>query len=259
MFNLMLGADRPSAVAGGSLAEALDWTESLGLDCRVPVRRGAEFGEAEAAEDQLNRRGYRRTGTLATLSRGLAPPPFEPSAEIQVEELVDESKVEAFDYFLDAGYETDRDGQAFFMGLLQRRDWRCYMASDGDGYLAAAAAMMHFEIPQLVFAGTASDARRSGAHLALLHRSIEDIRAIGDARPYSRPQGIFAITEESLDCPESLSPGARNLVRAGFQLIDVRAVWQPPAELVAGEDDADEDDEDDEDGPGDDRVLGLGG
>lgn len=259
MFNMLLGADRPSAVAAGALAEALDWTESLGLDCRVPVRRGAEFGEAEAAEDQLNRRGYRRTGTLATFSRGLAPPPFEPSGELQVEELVDESEIEAFDYFLEAGYGLDQDGQSFFMGLPQRRSWRCYMASDEKGPLASAATMMHLEFPQLVFAGTAVDTRRRGAHLALLHRSIEDIRARCDARSLSRPRGIFAITEEALDCPETLSPGARNLVRAGFRLVDVRALWRPPEDLVADGDDAEEDDWGDDDGPGDDRVLGLGG
>lgn len=257
MFNVVLGADRPGAVTDGHLAGALEWTESLGLDCRVPVRRGVQLGEPGEAEDHLNRRGYRRTGALATFVRGLAPSPFQPSA-IEVERLVDEAEAETFDYFLEAGYGVEHAVGSFFMGLLGRREWRCYMASDETGPLASAAMMMHCEVPQLVFAATAENARCRGGHAALLHRAIEDIRASADGRPLSRPQGIFAITEEALalERPDSLSPGARNLIRAGFRLAGIRTVWQPPAELVApGDDDEEGSDED----PGDDHSFELGG
>lgn len=255
MFNVLLGADRPGAVTDGHLAGALEWTESLGLDCRVPVRGGAKFGEPGEAEDHLNRRGYRRTGTLATFVRGLAPSPFRPSA-IEVERLVDEAEAESFNYFLEAGYDVEHAVSSFFMGLLRRQEWRCYMASDETGPLASAATMMHCEVPQLVFAATAENARCRGGHAALLHRAIEDIRASGDGRALSRPEGIFAITDEALDCPNRFSPGARNLVRAGFRLADIRTVWQPPPELVApGDDDEEASDED----PGDDHTFELGG
>jgi hypothetical protein len=257
MFNAMLGADRPGAVTEGHLAAALDWTESIGLDCRVPVRGGAEFGEPGAAEDHLNRRGYRRTGALATFVRGLAPSPFQPSA-IEVERLVDETKAETFNHFLATGYGVEPAGHDFFIGLLRRHEWRCYMASDEEGPMASAATMMHYEIPQLVFAATAEDARCRGAHAALLHRAIEDIRASGDGKPLSGPEGIFAITEEALKCPDSFSPGARNLIRAGFRLVDIRTVWQPPAELVAPEDD-DEEERDEDPDEDDDHSFELGG
>jgi|GEM_PF-3782936 len=31
---------------------------------------------------------------------------------------------------------------------------------------------------------------------------------------------------------EGVHSGARNLLRAGFRLVDVRSVWRPPEELV---------------------------
>ena len=46
------------------------------------------------------------------------------------------------------------------------------------------------------------------------------------------PRKVFAITEETFECPAELSPGGRNLMRAGFRLVDTRTVWQPPEELL---------------------------
>ncbi|HMB54771.1 MAG TPA: hypothetical protein VKU40_15745, partial [Thermoanaerobaculia bacterium] len=131
----------------------------------------------------------------------------------------------------------------FITGLLGRREWRTYLARDESGPIAAAATMMHFEKPQLAFAGTDEQCRGRGAHLALLQRSIEDARDAGAGQ-------LFAVTEESLECPEDLSAGARNLVRAGFRLLDVRTVWQPPEELLApeGRDEEDEEGEGERDG-----------
>ncbi len=49
----------------------------------------------------------------------------------------------------------------------------------------------------------------------------------------------------------TLSAGARNLLRAGFRLVDVRTVWQPPEELIAPAEDEEGEEEwggEDEDG-----------
>ena len=88
--------------------------------------------------------------------------------------------------------------------------------------------------------------RGRGGHLALLHRRLEDIAAAP-----APAREIFAITEESLECPGVLSAGARNLLRAGFRLRDVRVVWQPPEDLLTPEKE-DEDEHEDEWGGGDD-------
>jgi hypothetical protein len=207
-------------------------------------RRG-EFGEPDAAEDHLNRRGYRRTGTLATLARSAAPPGFSAPPGIEVEELVDESMIETFSHMLAPAYGLKWSGHGFIVGLPGKRDWRTYVASDSEGPLAAAAMFMHYETPQLAFAGTPEEGRGGGAHMALLHRRIEDARAAGAGQ-------LFAVTEESLDCPHTVSPGARNLLRAGFQVVGIRTVWQPPEELIAGEED--EEDEEDLDEPDDEDL-----
>jgi hypothetical protein len=227
LFNVLLGADRHNAVGQGHLAAALEWTESIGLDLRIPVRGKGEFDEATEAEDFLNRRGYRRTGTLATFARGAAAVDFEAPPEIEVEELAGEEKIETFGNILAPAYGLEWSND-FIFGLPGRRDWRTYIASDEEGPMAAAATMMHYETPQLAFAGTEESCRGGGAHLALLHRRIEDARAVGAG-------GLFAVTEETSERPEDLSAGARNLVRAGFGLLEVRTVWQPPEELLAPE------------------------
>ncbi len=228
LFNMLLGAERYGAVERGHLEKALDWIESLGLDCRVPVRMEGEFGEPHVAEDHLNHRGYRRTGTLAMFTRDTAQPSFPIPPGIEVEQLVGESMVETFSHLLAPAYGLEWTGNGFIIGLPGRPDWRTYIATDENGPIGAAAMLMHYDVPQLAFAGAFEDCRGRGAHTALLHRRIEDARATGASE-------LFAVTEESLDFPDVVSPGARNLARAGFRLVDLRTVWQPPEDLIAPE------------------------
>ena len=241
MFNVLFGADRPGAVGHGHLGDALDWTESLGLALRVPVRGAGEFGEPAEAADFLQHRGYNRTAMSAVFARPPGPPGFPAPPGIEVELLEGESMVETFSNVLAPSYGLEWTGEGFIVGLPGRFDWRTYVAADETGSIAAAATMMHIDRPQLGFAGTLPACRRRGGHLALLHRQIEDVSA-------TRSSQLFAITDESLAFPEILSPGARNLVRAGFRLVDVRSVWRPPEELIGPWDDED----DEEDWPGDD-------
>jgi hypothetical protein len=244
LFNLVLGATVPGAVEGGHLAETLDWTESLGVDCRIPIR--SDFGEPAAAEDHLNQRGYRRTASLAMFVRGGEPPDFPPPAGIEVEEIT--AEIEGFSDF----FEPDDHlwaGHSFLIGLPGRRDWRSYIAADKDGGLGAATMMLHHEGAQLGFAATYESARGKGAHMALLRRQIVDGLDAGERE-------FFAITEESLDFPDSMSSAARNLVRAGFGLAAARTVWRPPEDLLA-EDDEGEGEPDDDDGPDGHHDFGL--
>ena len=131
LFNLVLGAERPGAVEDGHLAAALDWTESLGIDCRIPVR--PDFGEPDAAEDLLNRRGYRRTATQAMFVRDAADPDFPEPPGIEVDELLDESSCEGFSSLLAAGYGMEWTGHGFFIGLPGRRGWRNFPERGSTG------------------------------------------------------------------------------------------------------------------------------
>ncbi len=70
MFNVVLGADLPGAISEGHLGDALSWTESMGLDVRIPLRSSSQkVGEAAEAADYLRTHGYRRTGLSATFAR----------------------------------------------------------------------------------------------------------------------------------------------------------------------------------------------
>jgi hypothetical protein len=222
ILNLILGAGDAGAVEEGHLEEALDWIEGFGVDCRIPI--GARAPQAGAAEDLLNRRGYRRGGTLARFVRQSGPPGFPPPPGIEVRELTEFS--EGFGQFIGEGLELELPGQGFFDGLPGRPRWRSYFAIDArERPVAAATMMIHYEVAQLGFAATCEEDRRRGAHMALLHRRILDATA-------ARSRTLFADTEEPLEDPESPSPAARNLARAGFAQVAERTVWRPAPESL---------------------------
>ncbi|HSR95396.1 MAG TPA: hypothetical protein VLK56_11075, partial [Solirubrobacterales bacterium] len=123
LLNLVLGASDPGAVEEGHLAEALDWLESLGIDCRIPVR--PDFQESGAAEDHLNQRGYRRTASLARFVRNAATPDFPEPPGIEVDEFPEET--EGFSDYFDEGFELEYPAASFFDSMPGRRYWRCYV------------------------------------------------------------------------------------------------------------------------------------
>jgi hypothetical protein len=216
LLNLVLGAGEPTAVSKGHLARALKWMESLGVDYRVAVQDNAP--EGEAATELLDDRGHPRRGSLARFARRGGPPGFDPPPEIEVVEVTEFT--EGFGSFTGEGFGLQLMGQNFFDNLPGRPTWRSYVAIDDDERPIASATMMgHFEVTQLGFAATKERDRGRGAHTALLHRRIADVAVAGHART------IFADTEEPLEDDDGPSPGARNLVRAGFGQVSVRSVW----------------------------------
>jgi GNAT superfamily N-acetyltransferase len=255
LLNLVLGAAAPGAVAEGHLDAALEWTESLGVECRIPIPPDA--GESAAAEDRLNHRGYRRAATDAMLVRDDSPPRLPPPPGIEVDEHSEES--EGFSTYLGRGYGIECTSDDFFIALPAQRCWRAYVAVDAERQIGigAAATMRHYQVAQLGFASTVEDDRGRGVHAALIQRRLEDALAAGARR-------VFAVTEEPLEFPEADSPAARNLTRAGFAPAATRTVWKPPEELLAEDEDEGEwDDEDewdgDEDGLDGDHDFELGG
>lgn len=235
--NLVLGSGEPGAVSDGHLAEALDWIESLGIDCRIPIRPG--FEESEAAEDLLALRGYHRAAHLVRFVRDCSAPGFPDPPGIEVDEWTEET--EGFSDYFEDGFELDFPGSCFFGALPGRLSWRCYVAVDEkEGGAGAALMMMHPETAQLAFATTMDSVRGRGVHMALLRRRIIDAAATGRSK-------LFADTEEPVDDLDGPSRGARNLLRAGFKQLAARPVWRPPLPPEDEEEDDDEDDDDHED------------
>jgi GNAT superfamily N-acetyltransferase len=217
LLNLILGAAEQGAVKDGHLEAAVEWAESHGVDCRIPV--ATEGPEAGAAEDLLNRRGYRRTERLVRFVRDASPPRFFEPAGIEVDEVPE--FMEGFSDYLADGFGLNLIAGTFFDCLPERERWRSYVAIGEHGFgIGAATMMVDFGIAMLGFTATNPSERGKGGHLALLARSIRDAAA-------ARCQMIFTDAEEQLGDPPGHSAAARNLVRAGFREATVRPIWRP--------------------------------
>jgi hypothetical protein len=218
LMNLLLGAADAGAVSEGHLGRALEWIDSLELDCRVTLDPEGE--EAVAAEELLNQWGYAQAESQLRLLRDASEPDFPAPAGIEVVEI--EKFTEGFGELLSEGYELGQSRAWLFDCLPGRYPWRCYLALDEENghILAAAAIMLQWGMAaHLGFAATAEEARERGCHRALLHRCILD--AGKDDCPL-----LLAETSEPLGERDGPSPGARNLLRTGFRQASVRATWR---------------------------------
>lgn len=217
LLNLVLGAAVRGAVRDGHLEAAIEWVESHEVDCRIPV--ATDGPEAGAAEDFLNRRGYRRTERLVRFVRDTSPPRFAHPAGIEVDEVPE--FMEGFSEYLAEGFDLDSIAGAFFDCLPERDSWRTYVAIGDHGYgIGAATMMVDFGVTMLGFTATNAPERGKGGHLALLARSIRDAAAAGC-------QVIFTDAEEPFHEAPGESPAARNLTRAGFRESVARPIWRP--------------------------------
>jgi GNAT superfamily N-acetyltransferase len=217
LLNLILGAAENGAVKDGHLEAVIEWAESHGIDCRIPVATDAP--EAGAAEDFLNRRGYRRSQRLVRFVRDASPPRFPDPPGIEVDEVPEFT--EGFSEYLSEGFGLALVAGAFFDCLPERDRWRSYVAIGEHGYgIGAATMMVDFGVAMLGFAATSPQERGKGGHLALLRRCIRDAGATGC-------QVVFTDVEEPIAEPVGESPAARNLGRAGFIGAAVRPIWRP--------------------------------
>lgn len=217
LLNVLLGASEAGAVSGGHLEAAVGWAESRGVDCRIPI--AVDRPEAGAAEDFLNRRGYRRTESLDRYVRETSPPRFSEPAGIEVDDVPE--FMEGFGEYLSEGFGQDLMAGCLFDCLPERDRWRSYVAIGDQGHgIGAATMMIDFGVAMLGFAATDPSERRKGGNLALLRRCIRDAAEAGC-------HTLFADTEESLRDPSGRSQAARNLVRAGFRRTVTRPIWRP--------------------------------
>lgn len=220
LLNLLLGAAEPGAVGEGHLEEALEWIDSLGLDCRVPL--DPERPEAVPAEELLNQWGYRRAESQVRFVCDTSVPAFPLQAGIEVIEL--EGFTEGFGDLLSEGYELGSFDGWLFDCLPGREGWRCYVALDEREWPRAAAAMMlqwgiaaHF-----AFAATEEPFRGQGFHKALLNRCIRDAK---------RACPLFVSeTREPLGDRDGPSQGCCNLLRTGLHQASVRTTWRRVAD-----------------------------
>jgi GNAT superfamily N-acetyltransferase len=215
MMNLVLGATEPGAVVDGHLAAAAEWVGSRGVRSYVPATPG--LPDADAAEAWLAANGFSRGYAWMKFVRDAHPPRFAAPESVEVVELTVADQ-EPFGMIAATGFGLPAWGSAFFAGLPDHPDWRCYAARVNGEAQACAAMHIHAGVAEFGIAATLEPARGRGCQLALLRRRILD--AI-DAGCHT----LFVETGER--APDHPASSYRNILRAGFEEAYLRPNWQP--------------------------------
>jgi hypothetical protein len=220
-LNQVQGATEPDAVAGGHLANAIEWMRAREVEYRVFVPEGRP--NTDAAELWLESRGYERGSGWLTFVRDAAPPTERPNPSIKVWSLGDrEIDGEGLSSIITEAMDLPMTVESLFYSLPQRERWRCYTASlPGDERIVATASMfIHEGVAHLGPGNTLAVARGLGCNTELLRHRLAD----------AAEAGCHTVFAEAWDCPaESLSTVGRNLVRAGFEPAFGVRNWQRPA------------------------------
>jgi hypothetical protein len=220
-LNQIQGAAEPGAVAGGHLAEAVEWMRAREVDYLVPVaesRPGA--GEAE---EWLGRRGYERGGASLKFVRGTEPPQLPLDPRILIYELgEDEADGEGMSMIIPEAFGMPHTVGTLFFSLPQEAHWRCYTAAADpeEGVVSTGSMLIADGIAALGPGATLDRGRGRGCSLALLRRRLLDAAAAG----------CHTAFVELGECePEHLASARRNLLLAGFEEAYGSQVWQRPA------------------------------
>lgn len=219
-LNLIQGAAEPGAIAGGHVADAVEWMRSREVEYRMPVAAG--LPDTAAAEEWLREHGYElgeaRTVLVRDASAPLAPPE---DGEIEVFEVGDDELCgEGFDHLVREGAGLPGMAEMLFVGLPIRDDWRCYTAVPRpDAMPSAAAAMMIDDgVAVLGLDATLEAERGKGCNRALLHRRLLDAAAAG----------CRTVVAE-VGAGDELAAQRRNLAAAGFAQAYSTRDWRRPA------------------------------
>jgi GNAT superfamily N-acetyltransferase len=205
-----LGADEPATQA--VLDAAL---EAMGDDvaCYVVV---APEARPAALGDWLAERGLEPGWGWMSFRRGLEPVERRPTAL----RLVRVGAAEARDFgrIVVTGYGLPA-AAAPWAAEAPNLGWDCWLALDGDEPAAAAGVFMAEGVGYLGFAATLPEHRGMGGQNALLAERID----------HAREAGCDVVVTETGELREELpSNSYRNILRAGFTEVAVRANWLRP-------------------------------
>jgi hypothetical protein len=97
-----------------------------------------------------------------------------------------------------------------FRSTVGHEGWSHYLAWDGERAIGAGALRVDGEVGWLGLGATVSDARRRGAHSALLARRIRDAAAAGSS---------WVVCETTEETPARPNQSYRNMRRLGFEIL----------------------------------------
>jgi GNAT superfamily N-acetyltransferase len=222
MMNLVLGATEPGAVENGHLAGAVDWVESCGVECYVPVT--PSLAETAVAERWLAAHGFSPAYAWMKFVRDAHRPRFSGPNDVEVVEVTDPEQ-EPFGMIAATGFGLPVWAAAFFARLPGHEGWRCYVARVDGETQACAAMLIQDEIAEFGIAATLEPARGRGCQLALLRHRILDAAEAGC-------HTLFVETGERV--PNRPSASYRNILRAGFKEAYLRPNWRRDSHMLDG-------------------------
>jgi hypothetical protein len=211
-FNRVMGVGltRPATLA--DLQEIAGAYRPLGHpDVRLQISPEAE--PAAKLPGLLAEAGLRRAPRdWVKMARPTSDPPeLETELEITQAERTDAG---VFGKTVCSGFGMPPALAPWLASLVGRPGWRCYLALDDRGPVAAAALYLSEHAGWLGIAATRPDRRRRGAQGALLAQRIADAHRAGRA---------WAVAETGAPVGREPTPSYNNLQRAGFTLVHRRA------------------------------------
>jgi len=211
---LGLGVDTPATEVALDAALA-----AIGEDvsCYVAVAPGAAPPELL---DWLRTRGLEPGWGWMSFRRGLEDIPEQPTTLTLVK--VGPAEAEAFGGIVATGYGLP-GAAAAWAAETHGLGWDCWLALDGDEPAAAAGLYASEGVGYLGFAATLPEHRGKGGQSALLAERIRHARAIGCD---------VLVTETGERRDDLPSNSYRNILRAGFTEVSVRANWLRPARIT---------------------------
>jgi GNAT superfamily N-acetyltransferase len=207
-----LGVERPATEQAVRDIESLFASAGVGRHY-VHVCSGAQPSELREwlAGASLERgRGWARFG------RGTEPPP-EASSTLEVRRIGPEHAT-AWGKIVADGFGLGARSAVWLAGLVDRPAWRLYVGFDGDEPAGTAGMFVHEGIAWFDWAATRPEFRRRGCQGALLRRRVQDALEAGCSR-------MLTETGEAVEGDPQHS--YRNILRASFELLDVRENWVP--------------------------------
>lgn len=217
-LNQVLGAAEPGAVEEGHLGAAIEWAESFGVDCRVPVARGRP-GTA-VAEEWLNWHGFEQGRGLVKYVRDASWPAMPGIPGVTVWEIGDdEADGEVMCFSAAPALGLPGPAGTLLFSLPVQENWRTYTAEVDGEIVAFGSMLIHEGVAVMDLDATLEGFRRSGCNMALLR-----VRLLAAAEA-----GCDTVVAE---LPEDGDEGAaatiRNLLRAGFVPGYRSMNWQRP-------------------------------
>ena len=209
-----LGVDRPATeqILDAALAAIGD-----DVTCYVAVVPGARPAQLV---DWLKERGLEPGWGWMSFRRGIDDTVVRPTSLTL--QHVGDAGAEAFGRIVATGYGLP-DAAAEWVAGAHLRGWDCWLALDGDVPAAAAGLFVSEGVGYLGFAATLAEHRGKGGQTALLAARVRQ----------ARERGCDVLVTETGELRDGLpSNSYRNILRAGFTEVAVRANWLRPARVT---------------------------